>query len=216
MKKTIPVILAVLIILGIGIWFLTGRKSQSPQTTNTLSAQPTAATANQPQSLKDLLLAGIPQTCTVSQTSENNKSDTTIYISGGQMRGDVQAKAGDTNIVTHMIIRDNTTYVWTDGQTTGYKMAYDPNTPVPTSAPGQPQGVNPDVKVDYHCSPWISDAGKFILPSNITFTDLKSLLPSLPAAPKVSGAPAQSDQCAACGYLTGDAKTQCLKTLGCK
>lgn len=187
------IVIGVLALMGIGggvYWYTSMRIQTASPTQTTSAAEPTA---KQTRSLRDLLTLGAAQRCT-------NPAGT-VYISGGKMRGDFGT--------THMITDNGTSYMWTDGQTKGFKMSLDSS--AQANVTPQPGQVNVDEKTDYDCGAWTVDTSVFSLPAGVQFTDFSSIM-VVPSA-GVSGAP--SDKCAACASLSGETKTQCLIALGC-
>lgn len=129
------------------------------------------------------------------------------------MRSDYASKTGGQTIIGHMVISDNKSYIWMDGQSMGYMMAFDPNN-TPEAAPTGTQSVDVNKLIEYNCSGWTSDNSVFTPPSNVKFQNLGEVkTPTSSTGVKTTAAP--QNQCAACGYLTGDDKTQCRTALKC-
>lgn len=108
------------------------------------------------------------------------KSSGTVYIAGGKMRGDFSSvpPVGGKTIESHMIIVDDTTYVWSpEGMGYGMKMhvpeASDAAVNTTPSSDGAP---NWDAAYDYHCSSWTADSAKFALPTGVEFTDMEAMM----------------------------------------
>jgi hypothetical protein len=170
------------------------------------SPLPTEAPKEQ-KSLKDLLLAGGGQQCSF----KNERSSGVVYIGTGMMRGDITTEVSGTSLISHMVVDNKTSYVWVDGQTTGFKVNIDPNAQTPTAS-GQ-QGVDINQKVDYNCNPWSVDALQFNLPKGVTFNEL----PQLKSQTSTSSA-SQSGKlsCSVCDKLPASSQAQCKAALGCK
>ena len=166
-NKGIIIAVVVILLLAAG-YFLMNKKGTSviPGTSNTFEA------SSGPKSLKDLLSAGIAQKCTYSTTDISGSSEGTTFISGGKMRGDFSMMASGKAIKSHMISDGKTSWIWTDGETTGFKMMVE-ETSEESSIEG---GTDWDQKVDYKCSPWVTDGSYFTPPSNVEFTDFSELL----------------------------------------
>jgi hypothetical protein len=159
--------------------------------------------SSSPVSLKSLLATGSSQTCTF-QNSGDNASTGTMYISEGKVRGDFNSMVENKPLVSHILIDNNTSYLWTDGQPTGFKTSFDVNSAADSLGTGSPDSItesfDPDANLNYNCTAWTQDSSKFTLPAGVEFTDLNAQL---------------SSQCAVCDSLTGDAKTQCQLALKC-
>lgn len=172
-------------------------------------------TGNQPStmsSLKALIAQGVSQSCTYN----SDKSQGTIYMSGGKVRADINTTVGSVSEKAHMLMMNNTSYVWMDGKSTGFKMAYDPNaTPVPGASPSTTQGgIDPNQSMNYNCGAWVTDASVFTVPAGVNFTTFS--MPSAAPAGSSSGSSGSSSQCSYCNALSGTDKTQCLAALNCK
>lgn len=217
-KKTLPVIIGVVLLLLVGGWYfytkgglLTQKKTVSNSDTPNNDQQVESST-----NLKDLLTKGVSQTCTYSSDGGSGK----IYVAGGVMRGDFETKVDTKMMKSHVIVKDNTSYVWTDDSKTGFKMAFDPNsvdTSVKNDTPTQNQAADLSANYDYKCSVWIKDASQFAPPTDVTFSSFEIPTTSGQTAPGASGAAGSdnSSQCSYCNALSGDDKTQCLTALKC-
>lgn len=213
-KKTL-VTIGILVLIVVGaygayrVYKHFARLSATPSVqTATGTSQPSALT-----SLKDLITKGVAQSCTYT----TDKSDGMIYMSGGKVRGDINTMLGSVTTKAHMIIMNNNFYIWTDGMSTGFKMAYDMNaTPVPGATPSTVQSIqqsfDANTNMNYKCSTWVADEGKFTLPGGVTFASFKAPSQVAPS----QGTSGSSSQCSYCDSLSGDSKTQCLTALKCK
>jgi len=219
-KKLIIIVLAILILLGGFVYLFTSKKNPEVKaptvSTQTSEVSPIPAATTQNKSLKELMAAGVTQKCTFTKNENCNSNTVTVYIDNGKIRGDIDSVTADKTVNSHMIVQGTTTYFWMEGQKTGFKIALNTN----PQATGQPQaqntGVNPDEKVDYNCTSWSADQSMFTLPTDVIFSDFgKKVIPSLTVPKAGSKTPDTTDKCAACNYLTGDAKAQCLTALNC-
>lgn len=213
-KKVLFVVLLILLLLGLGagFWFMKG-KSPANQTSSgnpepTRSVAQEVPTSSPTRSLRDLLTAGVAQKCTFSTENSAGSGTGTFLISGGKVRGEVASTVEGKNVLMHMIVDGTTSYVWMGDETTGFKMTLDPQDKAAPSGAPKNSGIDPDADLNYNCTPWVADSAQFVIPQNVKFSDFSSMI-----KPAVSGAAV--DKCAACSYLSGDAKAQCLTTLGC-
>lgn len=193
-KKVLIVIGIVLLLLVGGYFYINSKKG-----TGTINEeQPSAAT-----SLKNLIAKGVAQSCTYSTEGTNGS----VYVSGGAVRGDFETTVDKVVTKSHMIVKDNTSYIWTDGQTAGFKMSFDPNaTPAGTSGASN-ESFDASANMNYKCKTWIVDNSKFALPTGVTFSTF--------AIPSTGATTGTSSQCSYCNNLSGDDKTQCLTALKC-
>ena len=170
--------------------------------------------ASAPKTLKDLLGLGSAQKCTYTGG--------TVYVAGGKVRGDFDVTENGKTINSHMIVDGNTSYVWTEGEKNGFKVAFNPDavsTPAPSVSPaateaGQSGAMDAEKPQDYKCESWAADPAMFALPKDVVFQDFSSLAPS--GAPQPTGITGSSSQCSYCDSITGSDKTQCLSALNCK
>lgn len=231
MKKpvTIIVVVVILILLGAGVFYLLGRHATPPK-----SQQSAAATQNQTQqmttqkkSLFDFFSMAGSQKCTFSDSTNNSSG--TVYVSSGKMRGDFQSTDNGKTNASHMINDGTYVYIWTDGQTSGYKLSLaavkqeqaqvSPMANNPSSQ-NPHQAVNMKQQSNYSCGPWSADATMFSVPTNITFTDYSSFMQSGTQPGAAAGVPAAGGNkaaCAACNQApAGAARNQCLAALKCQ
>jgi hypothetical protein len=202
--KVIGVIVALLLLLGVGgAYFL----SQNKPTTQTTDTPATTTTEKKSSSLLDLLSLGKNQRCTFKTASEGSSTEGTVYIAEGKMRGDfkttVDGKAQDMSM-----IRDgDTSYIWGSSLPTGIKMTISLDELSSNQQTGQV--VNPSDKLDYSCIPWNTDASLFTPPSNIKFSELpSSILPTTGTKTGTQGSSSYCDQ-----ITDAAAKAACQKAL---
>lgn len=214
MNRNVQIVIGVLvlIILGAGAFLMFKNSSKTPVATQN-SQTPVAEQnpASTQKSIKDLLTSGQAQKCTYRDKMAEVDVEGTVYVAGGRMRSDYTSKTGGQTIMGHMVVSDNKSYIWMDGQSMGMMMAFDPNR-TPEAAPTGSQSVDVNKLIDYNCSGWTSDNSVFTPPANIKFQNLGEV--KAPTGSSVNTTPSQ-DQCAACDYLTGDDKAQCRAALKC-
>lgn len=214
----IVILVIVLLLLGVGGYFFlkNSHTTSNGQDSGSMMESSPKGEPSSMKSLKDLLTAGTSQKCTFSEDKGTTSVNGTTYISGGKIRSDYGSTASGVTTNGHMITDGKTSYVWMDGQSTGYMMAIpspstDNNsgdTSSSNSGSSASQGIDPNKQMNYSCSGWSADASLFTPPANVKFSDFSKMM----AAPSGS---ANSQQCAACNSLTGDSKTQCLAVLHC-
>lgn len=182
----------------------------------------TASITGGAKSLKDLLTSGVAQKCTYSTTEGTGTSEGTTYISGGKMRGDFSTTVSGKVTKSHMITDGKSSYIWTDGEKTGFKSTIADTTTgnapdtTNTTANVSGQGSGLNQKADYKCLAWVTDGSFFTAPSDIKFTDLSEMFKVTPAPAGKAGTTDNTSQCAVCDSLSGTDKTQCLSSLNCK
>lgn len=199
------VIAVVVLILALGLFFVFKNKS----TIGTPSTQTSSA-----KSLKDLLSSGISQKCTFSDTSSENVQEGVTYVSKGKMRGDFTTTVSGKVTKSHMIVADNTSYIWTDDDKNGFKSTFNQeNTPEVDNAEDKntTTGVDVNKQADYKCSAWVTDESVFTPPADIKFTDLSQMF----KPDTTNGGGTNTSQCSVCDSLSGDDKAQCKTALKC-
>ncbi len=124
--------------------------------------------------LRSLLALGEDSMCTFSSSNQGVSSTGTTYVSAtGEMRGDFTSTYQGKATESHIIVKDETSFVWSGSQ--GAKM--DIST-IDASGSGNAQAnqSNLDMQVDYDCSPWTKDATKFTLPTGVNFVDVGAMM----------------------------------------
>lgn len=216
MNRNVQIVIGilVLIILGAGAFMMFKNPSKAPVTTQKPQATVTEQKpASIQKSIKDLLTSGQAQKCTYKDKMAEVDVEGTVYVAGGKMRSDYTSKTGTQTIMGHMVVNDNKSYIWADGQSTGMMMAFDPNK-TPETAPTGTQSVDVNKFIDYNCTGWSMDNSMFTPPSNIKFQNLGEVkTPTGSASVRTTTAP--QDNCAACDYLSGNDKAQCRTALKC-
>ena len=216
--KPIIIAIAVIVLIGGIVTFAMMNKPTSSGVTTPINTDNSQNTMFEAKSLHDLLTIGENQTCVFTDATTGTNG--TVYITNGSMRGDITTLVNGTNTGSHMIITDNTFYAWMTGQTSGVKASLDELNNVTTNP--TTQSIDLNKQVDYDCDSWSVDTTKFTVPATIEFTDMTSIMKSIPtidpAKNEGSGqgtSPGASNQCAACDNLSGDTKAQCLQALNC-
>lgn len=214
------VVVLVLLIAG-GYYFTkTKNTSNNEVESNTSSVQSDSQETQQTGSLKSLLAGNGNRKCTYKTVQQGYVSEGTFYVANGKMRGDISTTTGGRTTNAHMITKDSTSYMWTDGSDMAFKMAYDPSDVKPsgsTDASASQQAVDLNKDYDFDCSSWSVDASQFELPSGITFKELPKMPAGMPENGVVPSSENNIDSKASaelvCNSLSGDAKQQCLKAL---
>ncbi len=200
-----------IVVLGGAAFIMSNNSSKTPVSTQPTQSENPASSNNQ-KSLKDLIASGQAQKCTFKDKSESVDVEGTTYIDNGKMRGDFNSSVGGKSIMMHMIVSDKTSYTWMDGQTTGFKMEFDPEKmTAPTGSDQSQQSVDVNKLIDYNCSGWSVDSSVFTPPANVKFSEMGAM--TIP-----SGVPtgvSDLDKCSVCNSLPADAKAQCRSSLEC-
>jgi len=202
MNKKVLIAIAVLLVLGAGIFVIKNKSTQNS------SGQVTEKSTS-PKTLKEIFGLGLAQKCTYGTG--------VVYVSDGKMRGDFKAPSESPSGGSHMIVVGNTSYIWMDGSKTGFKNTFDLNATSPPSTSTEVESqepVNLSQPEDYVCENWVVDSSLFDLPSGISFTDINEIMPVIPTSE--AGTSGTSSQCSYCDSLSGDQKSECLSALKCQ
>jgi hypothetical protein len=129
--------------------------------------------------LRSLLSMGGNVMCTISQVTSAAKTSGTVYISGGNMRGDftTEMTAYATGTITsHMLRKQDDVYVWSSAMSNqGIKIHMDEM--MKADANAQTKGaIDLNADGEYSCSPWKTDEAKFTVPSTVTFVDIAAMM----------------------------------------
>jgi len=225
-KTIIWVIVTILVIGGIVGYLLFFNKSKTgTQVPASIMGNNQQQAATEPSSLKDLLASGSPQKCTFADTSGTNSSEGTVYIGNGKMRQDFSTVDNGQTINGHMIADEQNFYTWTDGSNVGFKMAITASQQTNQNS----QSVDVNKKFDFKCGTWSPDSSLFILPSDVQFNDISSMMPQIPQGqtqtqPEASATPGEgsgsqdnkSAQCSACDSAPEASRAACRQALGCQ
>lgn len=178
--KLTGIIVAIVIII-VGIFFFLRKETNAPET-GTMDTQNTSSIKGESaeRSLKSLLANSESQECAYEDTKSEGKTSGIVYVGNGKMRSDFTTLAAGKTQSTHMISSTSESFVWIDGETSGFKMDL---TKTQANSASEQQPTNQDTPVKMTCKPWKVDSSKFQTPSNIDFKDLSSMLPSTPASP---------------------------------
>lgn len=211
-------VIIALILAGAGATWLrnsTSSPESSPvaQVDTSVKATASAGEVNTQMSLKELWASANSQKCTFADAESNTSG--TVFVSQGKMRGDFSTRSQNQTLNSHMIVDQNTSYVWTEGSTQGMKISIDKITSTAEST--QSGQVDINKKTNYHCESWNPDPAVFVLPSEIIFNDFGNLLPQVKASGSATGGAGINlkSACDACDKLSGAAKEQCRSALSC-
>ncbi len=212
MNKNIIMGVGTLIILGVIVGFFVVNKKSTlnptmmNQQAGEMSPSP-MANDNSPKSLKDLLTLG-SQKCTFNAGTQ---STGTVYVSSGKMKADFTISIAQGDITSHMLIDGETGYVWSDDSKGGIKMQINAVNP---SATPNAKTMDVNKKYDYSCVPWTVNESFFVLPANITFSDIQTPHVMVPKT-GTSVNNEDTNKCASCDTAPADYKVQCRQALGC-
>lgn len=129
-------------------------------------------------SIASLLAAGKNVTC--AMTYPDGKGSGTIYVSGKKMRGDFTVIMDASKEYKSSMIQDGEyAYMWSDLDKKGtkFKVSGIP-TPTPATTP-KTDTVDINQEVDMNCSTWGVDPSKFVVPTDVQFTDMSAMMENI-------------------------------------
>ncbi len=211
--KNIGIIIAVFVIILLvaagGVLFLKYAKAPTaPQTESakTQSAKPTNNSVD--ASILSLLSGGKTESCAI--TFPDNKGAGSVFVADKKFAGDFTTKGSDGKETTGHVISDGTyLYIWSSAMPTGIKMNLADAKNATQNAQAN-QAIDINQKASLNCSPWLPDNSKFVIPTNIKFSDMSQFLQNIQSSqPKVT-----NTNSSACDQIpAGPAKTACLNAL---
>lgn len=210
------IIIAIVIIIGLGGYFLLNNKSQTSDNSLVTSEKESAGEETISGTLKSLLFMGKSQKCTYSASVDSTTVTGIIYVADKKIRGDYSSTSEEMKISGHMIVDEKYSYVWTDASKQGFKMANDEQEKMSEDLKGKQvenQAVDLEKKFTYKCQGWSKDNSLFIPPSDISFStfDVPSIEPSA-FIPQDAGI-----NCSTCDNVPeGTARDTCKSQLGCE
>ncbi len=167
--KVIVGVVAALIVIGGGTWYVMSQQAPEEGTPNEESAESGAPAKLGSGSIADLWgMTGTLQ-CDIKSTEESAPFTGTLYVSSGNVRADIVATVPNMTkpVASHMIRSGGFMYSWSDLIPQGVKI---PDTATQGAASGSTsQGVSANAKVSYTCKPWAADTSIFTPPTNVTF-----------------------------------------------
>lgn len=173
------------------------------------------------RSLRDLLSANEDLRCTFSYDDGDVQSSGVAYTAQNVIRVDSESLVRPTGMTTRTssIIDPDYVYVWMDGGTEGYRIAF---VDVEAGAGGE-TAPDYDREHEYDCEPWQVDEGVFQPPAGVTFIDpmdmLRGLVPTAGAegsANADAAAEMRVQMCGLCDQANDPTEVaQCKAALGC-
>jgi hypothetical protein len=171
MTKVLMAVVGVAVV-GAGAWYLlqggTEKVSVTGQTDGHVTGETETGTWN------DLLGMATPMECSTGMKTDGVENVGTVFVSGGNMRGDFSSTVNGKTVDSHIIAKADGIYTWSSGMPQGVKM------PRPTATAPAPanstQSFDPNTELNYSCKAWVADNSKFTPPTDITFMDVAAMM----------------------------------------
>ena len=164
MNKTLMwVLIAGVVIAGL-VYVLKGDKSELKENDTVQEEQ-----TGKKMAFSEFIKQGGSYKCEVKQSTDDFENGGTVYLSGGNVRGDFDTIAEGVAIETHFLMRDGYTYNWSSAlPNSGVKMLVPVDTETKVNA--EVYSWNASQIGDYDCETWTGDESMFVVPTNIEFT----------------------------------------------
>jgi hypothetical protein len=153
-----------IVLLGGGFWFISSdgyMGSTNGQENMSISGK---------SSLTSLMARGGNYMCMVTMDGDTAGAKGEVYIAGQNVKATFSLTVQNQQMVSYMIQKDGYVYSWTNAYAQGVKTQVKPVQEVPDT-PGAMSAVGSTVS--YDCKPWKADQSIFVVPTNITFTEVK-------------------------------------------
>lgn len=182
--KIIGGILAAIVVVGGGYSIFNNQKTAPTEQSSGVASTSTASANGSTTAMAEVKTSSgkkipfsefIKQTgsykCTVHQDVSGSNIVGTVYIDGGMVSGEYNAKVQNFSITAHVIVRDGFSYMWTSmAPTMGYKSKVTASASTNTSAPSAGSyAFNAEQIGDYSCEATPSNPALFTVPTSITF-----------------------------------------------
>lgn len=167
---------------------------------------------------QNLLSLGKNISCNVEFTpaTGGGAAKGTIFVSGTKMRSNFQVNTPHGVMDMHMIKSDEDGYMWgnTGVGSMALKFAIKPT----DQANSEKKQFDLNQQVNYDCSSWNVDATVFVPPTEITFSEMSTLMPSSNTGSALKTMPGmKAVQCGTCEKVTdASAKAQCKQAFSCQ
>lgn len=206
-KKAGLIIGAVVIAIVLAVFFL--MQSLNSPTQNSNSSKDANLESTSRGSIAGLLAAGKSVNCTMIYPDDGGSGS--VYVSGKKMRGDFNVVADGKAYKSSMIQDGDYMYMWSDADKKGTKFKITAASPSTTAPNTQTQNVDLNKEVDLQCSSEGVDPSKFVLPTDVEFTDMSAIMEKAQEPAGMTGAPSKS----ACDGITDpEAKASCQSAFG--
>ncbi|MCL4387360.1 hypothetical protein M1307_03115 [Patescibacteria group bacterium] len=166
--KKYAVVIVVIVLVAVG-YFGYQQYKNSPQV---LTGQKQSAEAFK-GTIQGLLNTGKNVTCTVKNLDETG-GNAVIYVSGDKIREDITSTLEGKTTNTYFIQKDGYSYIWSSDNKQGMKLKLDAEDKKELEE--QTKNLNLDKEVGMTCAPWVVDGGKFVVPSDVEFTDFTQMV----------------------------------------
>ena len=197
-------------------------ESASLETSVGLTEAPSGQPATGRGTLQNLLGLAQNLECTINYQTDVAVSGT-YFTNQGKMRGDFIVPSAEGDVLSSLIMRNDTMYTWSVINGQKYGMKFDLSE-VETAReegdiPDTREPVPLDAAVDYDCKPWVSlDGSIFEPPSDIIFQDFSNILNmGMEFGTIYEEGGDTAAQCEMCAQVpAGTGRNECLAAFSCR
>ena len=168
-KKLIGLVILVAVVVGAYFVFGGNKGAENEELGNENEEQ----TSGKKMAFSEFLKQGGAYKCEVKQSMSDLENSGTMYVSGGNLRGEFSTVAEGKTFLSSFLSRDGYTYTWssmTPGM--GFKIKAEAETSDEGADINGTYAWSADQIGDYNCENWVVDATKFELPKNVTFQEI--------------------------------------------
>ncbi len=168
-KTLISVVVVAVVVVGGYYLFLRADHVEEELTVTPTNEQETESTVKK-MAFSEFVKQGGAYKCDVKQAMSDFENSGTVYISGGNTRGEYTTIAEGRTMKTSFILKDGYSYSWGDMmQGMGFKVKATSDMGMDGLAASDTYSWNANQIGDYTCEAWTVDSSKFDLPSGVTF-----------------------------------------------
>ncbi len=226
-KFLLLIIFGAVVVGGAAVYLLINDREVSEIQDDTNSEVETIKqSANEPVvgkgTLENLLALAQNLECTINYQKDVAVSGT-YFTSQGKMRGDFIIPSEQGEVLSSLIMSDNTMYTWSEIEGQKYGMQFNLDE-VKTArekgeVPDTREPVPLDAAVDYDCKPWVVvDGSIFEPPSDIIFQDFSNIINrGMEYGTVYNQASGTASQCELCAQVpAGAGRDECMATFSCQ
>jgi uncharacterized protein YxeA len=181
MKKSLPIILVVLVVGGVGAYLFmnqsgqemmpkTPSQQQGQQEEKDMDTDQEAEKENYSGNLMKMINLGVPLKCTFSQ---GDRYSGTMWVKGKNFYNEVTSEEQ----IGRIIYKDDCMWSWAEGQEKGIKMCFDPDEANDVfSGEAETGQTNLPTDVEFDCRPAVFTDAKFSVPSGVEFMDMDEMM----------------------------------------
>jgi hypothetical protein len=182
MKKIIPVMIGILVVIGLITLKVAQKPVVSPKEQAQVVTVATTSAGIAQSRLEEVFKEGKDVTCSYSGTSSSSPKKGVIFVSGTKYRGDFESQVKDKSGMVHMIGDGVWYYIWVDGATQALKINVSESQDMGATAAAArilSSYTSPEIANQLTCFDWKYDSKTFVPPTEYYFVDMTEKLKNL-------------------------------------